>query len=164
MYRNEQQFCEWVSTVESQNRGLSIFQSFLQRVEEKTRENVRKELEEREKRIQLNELNRAAAASSEEREMNMTTNDAIAGHLAAAEDEATARREAAARNEMKTELETVAKGNTKAEREAAVKDEAAAMQEAAARQAAVSLELVRHLWHPGIVSRILFSLGFFFFV
>ena len=66
VYRNEQQYCEWIKTVESQNKGLTKFQSFLQRVEEKSRENVRKELEKREKRIQLNEMNRAAAASSEE--------------------------------------------------------------------------------------------------
>ena len=81
--------------MESQNKGLTKFQSFLQRVEEKSRENVRKELEKREKRIQLNEMNRAAAASSVEPK----TNDAIARHLVAAEKEATARREAAARNE-----------------------------------------------------------------
>ena len=103
VYRDDQQYCEWIKTVESQNKGLTKFQSFLQRVEEKSRENVRKELEKREKRIQLNEMNRAAAASSEEPKMNMTTNDAIARHLVAAEKEATARREAAARNETMME-------------------------------------------------------------
>ena len=99
VYRHDQQYCEWIKTVESQNKGLTKFQSFLQRVEEKSRENVRKELEKREKRIQLNEMNRAAAASSGE----PNTNDAIARHLVAAENEATARREAAARNETMME-------------------------------------------------------------
>ena len=60
VYRDDQQYCEWIKTVESQNKGLTKFQSFLQRVEEKSRENVRKELEKREKKIQLNEMNRAA--------------------------------------------------------------------------------------------------------
>ena len=156
VYRNERQYCEWIMTVESQNKGLTKFQKFLQRVEEETRENLRKELEEREKRIQSNELNRAAAASSEERETNVTTNDAIARHLAAAENEATAKREAAARNETKMERRTqeeqeeqrkaqeergrLAREMTKAEREAAIRDKVAARKEAAARQAAAEFE------------------------
>ena len=37
VYRNEQQYCEWIKTVESQNKGLTKFQNFLQRVEEKSR-------------------------------------------------------------------------------------------------------------------------------
>ena len=49
VYRNEQQYREWVKTVESQNKGLTKFQSFLPRVEEKTRENVRNELKKRER-------------------------------------------------------------------------------------------------------------------
>ena len=154
VYRNERQYCEWVMTVESQNKGLTKFQKFLQRVEEETRGNLRKELEEREKRIQSNELNRAAAASSEERETNVTTNDAIARHLAAAENEATAKREAAARNETKMGRKTqeeqeeqrkareergrLAREMTKAERGAAMRDKVAARQEAAARREAAS--------------------------
>ena len=149
VYRNAQQYCEWAKEVESQNKGLTRFQNFLLRIEEKTRENVRKELEKREKKIQLNEMNRAAAASSEEREMNTTTDDAIARHLAAAEDEATAKREAAARSEARTERkaheeheeqERLARERTRAEREAVFRDKAAARQEAAARQAAAKFE------------------------
>ena len=75
--------------MESQNKGHTKFQSFLQRVEEKNRENVRKELEKRDKRIQSKEMSRAAAASSGEPK----TNDATARHLVASEKEATARRD-----------------------------------------------------------------------
>ena len=165
VYRDDQQYCEWIKTVESQNKGLTKLQSFLQRVEEKSRENVRKELEKRERRIQLNEMNRAAAASSGDPK----TNDAITRHLVAAESEATARREAAARNEtmmekraqetreeerrMKEEreeqrraqeererLERLVRERAKSEREAAMRDEAAAKQVAAAKQAAAEFE------------------------
>ena len=166
VYRDDQQYCEWIRTVESQNKGLTKFQSFLHRVQEKSRENVRKELEKREKRVQLNEMNRAAAASSGEPK----TNDAIARHLVAAEKEATARREAAARNETMMEkraqetreeerknerrarrtekssgreregLERLVRERAKAEREAAMRDEVAAKQVAAARQAAAEFE------------------------
>ena len=156
VYRDDQQYCEWIKTQESQNKGLTKFQNFLQRVEEKSRENVRKELEKREKRIQLNEMHRAAAASSGEPK----TNDAIARHLVAAEREATARREAAARNETmmekraqetreeeceeqkraQEERERLARERAKAEREAAMRDEVAAKQIAAARQAAAEFE------------------------
>ena len=48
--RNEQQYCEWIKTVESQNKVFTKFQKFLQRVEEETRENLRKELEKRERK------------------------------------------------------------------------------------------------------------------
>ena len=43
--RDDQQYCDWVKTVEPKNKSFKKFQSFLLRVEEKTRENMRKELE-----------------------------------------------------------------------------------------------------------------------
>ena len=78
VYRNDQQYCDQVKTVEPKNKIFKKFQSFSRRVEEKTRENMRKELEKRQDRIRLIELSRAAAAPSAEREMNTTTDDAIA--------------------------------------------------------------------------------------
>ena len=77
MYRDDQQ--------DSAHKGLTKFQKLLRRVEEKTRDNMRKELErEREEKIRLNELSRAAAAADEERETKTTMDDAIGKHLAAA--------------------------------------------------------------------------------
>ena len=92
MYRDDQQNLA--------NKGLTKFQKLLRRVEEKTRDNMRKKLEKREReeeKIRLNELNRAAPAANEERETKTTMDDSIGKHKkreAVMKDEAAAQREA----------------------------------------------------------------------
>ena len=116
------------NSVDSTNKGLTKFQMFLRRVEEKTRNDVRKELKKREEKIRRTDLNRKTAAASGERAANTTTDDAIARHLAAAKDEVAAEREAAAKDEVMTK------------REAATRDESAAKRVAVAKQAAAKFE------------------------
>ena len=47
VHRNDQQHSDWVKTVEPNHKSFKKFQIFLRRVEEKTRENMRKELKKR---------------------------------------------------------------------------------------------------------------------
>ena len=62
VYRDDQQHCEWINSVDPTNKSLTQSQKVLRRVEETTKENMRGELEKREGRIRLTELIRAAAA------------------------------------------------------------------------------------------------------
>ena len=107
--RDDQQYCDWVKTVEPKNKSFKMFPEFLAASGGEDQGKHEETIGEK-KRIRLNELSREAAAPSAEREMNITTVDAIARHLAAArreaptKDEATAKRETAARDETTAKL------------------------------------------------------------
>ena len=45
VYRDDQQHCGWIKSVDPTNKSPTKFQKFLRRVEETTKENMRGELE-----------------------------------------------------------------------------------------------------------------------
>ena len=103
MYRDDQQYCEWIKSAESTNEGLTKFQKFFRRKEEKNRDIMRKEWKIREGKIWMSELGQGELASSDEREANTTRDDALVRHLAAAESAALMKEEKAAKREEKKE-------------------------------------------------------------